>query len=181
MVEQQQIDEYLTELRHHLGSMTLTDREEIVREINAHIRDSAEEPGETVTSILSRLGPADKLAAQYREGLLIHRASQSYSPLVLLRGALRFTRRGLFGIFVAFAGLFGYWLGGGIVLVGLMVLPWLLIQRHTSTASAYPPTPFWVTVVGILVFIAMGCAILLLTTLLMRTALRVFRRWQLPL
>jgi len=36
------IQSYLTTLRLHLGPLTLAEREEIVREIAAHVRDSAE-------------------------------------------------------------------------------------------------------------------------------------------
>jgi uncharacterized membrane protein len=61
------IDSYLIELRLHLTRLTIGEREEIVREINAHIRDSAEESGVAVEAILARLGPAQELAAQYRD------------------------------------------------------------------------------------------------------------------
>jgi hypothetical protein len=44
MTPEMQIDSYLTALRLHLGPLTIAEREEIVREITAHIRDSAEEP-----------------------------------------------------------------------------------------------------------------------------------------
>ena len=84
-----QINTYLSSLRTHLGPMTLSERDEIVREITAHIRDSAEESGVGVETILApRLC---WLAAQYRDGALIRQASRSISPVTLMRGA-----RGLF-------------------------------------------------------------------------------------
>lgn len=115
-----QVDTYLSSLRTHLGPITLSERDEIIREISAHIRDSAEESGVSVETVLARLGPADQLAAQYRDGLLIRRASRSISPLLLLRGALRLATKGIAGIVVLFAGLFGYVMGGGMVLSGLL-------------------------------------------------------------
>ena len=69
MTAEKQIDSYLNALRIHLGSVTVAEREEIVREINAHIRDSVEESGASIESVLARLGPAKDLAAQYRDGL----------------------------------------------------------------------------------------------------------------
>ena len=84
MTQEMQIESYLTALRYHLGPLTIGEREEIVLEISAHIRDSAEEPGASIASVLAGLGPADKLAAQYRDGLLIRQASRSISPLLLL-------------------------------------------------------------------------------------------------
>ena len=120
MTAETQIESYLTALRLHLGPLTIAEREEIVREINAHIRDSAEEPGASVETVLARLGPAEELAAQYRDGLLIRKASRSNSPFVLLRATLRLATKGVFGIVVFFLAIFGYAMGGGLVLSGLL-------------------------------------------------------------
>src|ERR1035438_3624083 len=102
MTTEMQIDNYLTTLRLHLGPLTIAEREEIVREIAAHIRDSAEESGATVETVLARLGPAEELAAQYRDGLLIRKASRSISPLVLLRAPLRLATKSISGSAVFF-------------------------------------------------------------------------------
>jgi hypothetical protein len=112
-IDTMQIDTYLASLRTHLGPMTLGERDEIVREISAHIRDSAEESGVSVESILARLGSAEELAAQYRDGILIRQASRSISPVLLLRGALRLATKGISGIVVLFLGMVGYLIGGG--------------------------------------------------------------------
>ena len=56
MTEQQQIDQYLSVFRSNLRSVTLGEREEILREIGAHIRDSVEEGSTDVASVLERLG-----------------------------------------------------------------------------------------------------------------------------
>ena len=48
MTAEIEIENYLTALRLHLGPHTIVEREEIVREIGAHIRDSAEESGATL-------------------------------------------------------------------------------------------------------------------------------------
>ena len=98
MTTELQLDNYLTHLRLHLSPLTIADREEIVREIEAHVRDSAEESGATIGAVLARLGPAEALAAQYRDGLLIRAASRSLSPLVLLRATIRLASKGIFGI-----------------------------------------------------------------------------------
>jgi uncharacterized membrane protein len=119
MNPEMQMESYLTTLRSHLGLLTLAEREEIVREIEAHVRDSAEEPGATVETILARLGPAQELAAQYRDGLLIRKASRSFSPLVLLRASLRLATKGVSGVFVFFCSVFGYSIGAGLIFVAL--------------------------------------------------------------
>ena len=53
MTTELQIDNYLTALRLHLGPLTIAEREEIVREITAHIRDSAEVSGASVETVLA--------------------------------------------------------------------------------------------------------------------------------
>jgi hypothetical protein len=111
-----ELDTYMSSLRSHLGPMTLSQREEILREIGAHIRDSIEQSGTSLETVLTRLGPPDELAAQYRDGLLIRRASRSISPLLLLRAALRLATKGVSGIVVFFAAVLGYAMGGGFVL-----------------------------------------------------------------
>jgi uncharacterized membrane protein len=138
MNSEPQIGSYLTALRTHLGPLTVVEREEIIREITAHIRDSAEEPGVSVESVLGRLGPAEALAAQYRDGLLITRASQSISPPVLLRGALRLATKGAFGILVFFLGMFGYLTGGSLVLSALLKP---IFPANTVRAQPVDATP----------------------------------------
>lgn len=183
-----QIDEYLASLRSHLGPMTIGEREEIVREIGAHIRDSAEETGASVADVLARLGPAEALAAQYQEGLLIRRASRSVSPLLLLRGALRLATKGASGIVVFFVGLFGYAIGGGLVLTALVkpILPantgvWFKDGEFASSGVLFPPAPPAHEVLGLWYIpfaLTVGSLILLLTMFIIRTSLRASQRWQ---
>lgn len=192
MIADQTIDSYLTALRTHLGPMTLHDRDEIIREIGAHIRDSVEGSDASLEAVLARLGPADELAAQYRDGLLIRRASRSFSPLVLLRGALRLATGGVFGIIVFLVGMFGYTVGGGLVLSGLLKP---IFPNHTGLwiqdghflgfgTQLYPTPPPSSEMLGnwyIIVTIVAGSLTLLLTMFLIRTALRVSKMARLKL
>jgi len=189
MTAETQIDSYLTALRTHLDTLTIAQREEIVREIAAHIRDSAEESGASVESVLARLGPAEELAAQYRDGLLIRQASRSNSPIVLLRGALRLATKGVFGILVFFLGLFGYFMGGGLFLTGVLKV---IFPANTGMwfkdgyllfwgASTTPPGPPAYEVLGfwcIPLALFAGSLILVLTTAAIRAFLRVSQSWQ---
>jgi uncharacterized membrane protein len=190
MTSEMQIDSYLTALRTHLGQLTIAEREEIVREINAHIRDSAEEPGASVESVLSRLGPAEELAAQYRDGFLIRQASRSNSPVVLLRGTLRLATKGVFGILVFFLGLFGYMMGSGFFLTAVLKL---IFPANTGMwikndsvfvfwgSSITPPGPpahevlgFWHIPLALFV----GSLLLVLTTAAIRACLKLSQSWQ---
>ncbi len=189
MTETMQIDTYLSSLRTHLGPMTLSERDEIVREISAHIRDSAEESGVSVETILARLGSAEELAAQYRDGILIRQASRSISPVKLMRGALRLATKGVSGVIVFFVGIIGYCIGGGLVLSGMLkpIFPaqtgvWFRDGHMISSGTQfYPPPPPAHEVLGIWyipLMLTAGSLTLLATTFMIRASLRVSQRWQ---
>lgn len=189
MTETMQIDTYLSSLRTHLGPMTLSERDEIVREISAHIRDSAEESGVSVETILARLGSAEELAAQYRDGILIRQASRSISPVKLMRGALRLATKGVSGVIVFFVGMIGYCIGGGLVLSGMLkpIFPaqtgvWFRDGHMISSGTQfYPPPPPAHEVLGIWyipLMLTAGSLTLLATTFMIRASLRVSQRWQ---
>lgn len=189
MTAEVQLDTYLTTLRMHLAPLTIAEREEIVREITAHVRDSAEESGAPLASVLARLGPAEALAAQYRNGLLIRQASRSFSPLVLLRATLRLASKGIAGIVVFFLAVFGYAVGGGLVLTALLkpILPantgtWVRDGHVVSSGVLFPPpAPPAHEILGmsyILVALVAGSLTLLFTTWAIRTSLRLSQRFQ---
>jgi hypothetical protein len=189
MIAEQQIDSYLAALRIQLGPMTLHDREEIVREISAHIRDSVEESGAGVETILARLGSPVELAAQYRDGLLIRQASRSISPIKLMHGALRLATKGVFGILVFFVGIFGYTIGGGLTLSGLLkpIFPaqtgvWIqdghLVGWGTELPAFHPPAYEVLGMWYIPIMLTLGSLTLLLTSYLIRTSLRISQKWQ---
>ena len=189
MTEQQQIDQYLSVFRSNLHSVTLSEREEIIREIGAHIRDSVEERTTDVASVLASLGAPEELAMQYRDGMLIRHASRSFSPLLLLRAALRLATKGAFGIFVLFCGIFGYAFGAGIALTGLIKSfapahtgTWMQDGQIVSSGALLqiPPPParevlgWWYIPLALTV----GALLMIVTTVVIRFSLTVSQRWQ---
>ena len=183
------VDSYLAGLRAALGPMTLADREEIVREIAAHIRDSAAEHGDTEAAVVARLGLASALAAEYRDGLLIRRASRSISPILLLRAAARLATRSAAGVLVFFLGAFGYLIGGGMVLSAMLkpILPyntgmWMRDGVLVGFGTQLPGPPAGSTeVLGlwyIPILLIAGSLLLLATMYIIRTSLRISRRFQ---
>lgn len=188
MTDVQEIESYLNALRAALAPIALAEREEIVREIGAHLRDSVES-GVTTEQAIRSLGPATELAAQYRDGLLIRRASGSISPILHLRAALRLATKGAFGVLVFFLGTFGYLIGGGLVLSGLLkpLFPtntgvWFAGGHFVSSGTLFPaPQPpahevlgMWYVLVGLIA----GSLLLLSTSFAIRRSLRVSQRWQ---
>jgi hypothetical protein len=115
-----QIDNYLSELRKRLPRMPVQDREEIVREISAHIRECAQEPGSNIEDILKRLGSPAMVAAEYGHDRLMRRASRSFSPLLILRVTLALARRGVEGLALFFGTVLGYSMGVGLVVTALL-------------------------------------------------------------
>lgn len=189
MTEELQIEEYLSSLRDSLAPISLSEREEILREIGAHIRDSAEAPGASTATVLQRLGPPELLAAQYRDGLLVRQASRSISPVLLLRATLRLATKGVFGTLVFFSGMFGYAMGGGLIMTAFLkpILPahtgvWMDGDHIVSSGVIFPaPQPPAHEILGwwyIVVALTVGSLTLALTTIAIRAFLQVSLRWQ---
>ena len=189
MTPQQQIDEYLSRFELYLRATSRRDKEEIVREIRAHVRDSVEQHEGDVALVLSRLGEPDALAKQYSDSVLLQSASRSISPVVLLRAALRLAAKGVFGIFVLFCGGLGYAFGAGLILVGLIkpLAPahtglWILNGMPVSSGAlvVIPPPPAH-EVLGwwcIPIALTLGALILIVTTFAIRLTLRLSHSWQ---
>jgi HAAS len=138
-----QLETYLRSLRECLGSMAIAEREDIIREISVHIRESAEE-GTNVGAILARLGRPEDLAAQYTDDVIVRRASHSVSPVTILRATLHIGRRGAEGTILFFVAIFGYAAGLGFVITALLKSFFpretgLWVGPHTFDFGFYTP------------------------------------------
>jgi uncharacterized membrane protein len=187
-----QIEAYLSALRSQLAPITLAEREEILREIAAHIRDSVES-GTPIETVLARLGPPAELAAEYRDGQLIRAASRSVSPVTLLRATRRLAARGILGIIVFLCALIGYFTGGGLV-VGAIIKPfapnhvgvfttttktvWQTAGQLSTGIQTIGPRHELLGWWAIPIFLVSGAFILVFTTLAIRAFLRISRRVQ---
>jgi uncharacterized membrane protein len=172
----QSIAAYLAALRSQLAPITLSEREEILREIAAHIRD-AFEAGTPIDTVLDRLGTPSELAAEYRDGQLIRAASRSLSPLTLLRATLRLATKGITGILVFFCALFGYFTGG-LLVIAAMVKPFAPSHvgffRPTTAGTQHDLLGWWIMPLSLFG----GALLLILTTVAIRGFLRLSQRVQ---
>lgn len=193
MTSDTRVDEYLARLRKALGGMTLADREDITEEIRTHIQERASDEATDVGEVLARLGPAERLAEEYRTGLLVQEARRSISPLVILRACLRWAKTGAEGTIVFFIALFGYMMGAGFLLLALLKP---IFPRHTGLwvgpnvfdfsfrmglSTGYPP-PSVHEVLGwwfIPVSLVLGSLTILATTKLIRILMKRFQ-WRTP-
>jgi len=177
---------YLATLRRSLRGLPAAEQDEIVNEIEAHIRDRAAEGNTSAAVALANLGSAEEIADHYREGAILAQARSSISPLSLLHALFVFAKRGSLGTFALLAALVGYLTGAALVITALLklVVPhhvglWLGSHRFllglTSTAPQYAPETLglWYTpIMGV-----SGILLLWLTTLGTRTFLNHARRW----
>lgn len=173
MTADSKINDYLEAVRAYLGQATASEEEAIIRAVAARIRSSAEEPGETVESVLERLGHPKKLAVQYRDARLVAKAIQGYSPTLLLHAALR---TGIPGLSAFLFGLAGYWFGGGLLVFGTLMILWSAIHYTLHTPGAIGPG-----MLEIIALIGGGILILVFTTLVLRVLLGAFQRMRSPL
>lgn len=189
MNDDTKIEHYIIRLRARLVRLDPSEREDVVREIRAHIRDSMEESHLDAAEALARLGPPEELAAAYRDAALLRRAKTSFSPLLLLRAALRLATKGAFGIVVFFCAMFGYLLGGGMVLSGLLkcVLPahtgaWFDGDKFVTSGTLFPiPPPPAHDVLGwwyVPIALTLGGLVLAGTILVIHKSLNASQRWQ---
>ena len=101
------VGKYLLELDSRLAGVAPEEKNDILREIRSHILDSVE-GGAAVEPVLAGLGTPQELAERYRLEAMLTRASQSFSPWVLIQTAWRWAFMGVKGMLVFLVGMFGY-------------------------------------------------------------------------
>jgi len=164
------IEQYLARVRAHLVSATAAEEEEVIRDVSERIEELIAKTDHRTESALEQLGPAEKVAHQYRDALLISKASRSNSPVRLLHASLK---NGIPGVLAFLVGLAGYWFGGFVFVFGMLALFWSAVH-YTPTAHAAIGSSMLQTIWTIIA----GGTVLVLTTFLLRTLLRGSKRSQ---
>ena len=170
------INQYLADLKSALSGMTLSEREEIIEEIRAHIEERLRQGGMPVPEVLRRLGPAAELARDYNNGALLRRASRSRSPWFLLRTTYHWARTGVLGLVIFLLAFTGYTAGAAFLVcaflkplfpdrIGFWVGPsGVIFGIPATTRGATELLGPWFTQVAIL----MGIGFLIVTTIAVR-------------
>jgi uncharacterized membrane protein len=119
-VREQRIEAYLSQLEAALRRVPEEDKQDILREIQAHILDSAAsaaDPDRTVERVLRLLGAPEELAARYSAEHMFRRAGRSFSPLLLLRTCWSWAKIGVKGTLAFLIALFGYAMALGLTIL----------------------------------------------------------------
>jgi len=108
---EERIATYLGRLDAALADVFPPQRDEIVREIRAHILDSVASSADREAAaqrVLRLLGTPEELAERYHTECLLTRAGRSLSPLLLLRTCWRWAALGIKGTLAFLLAVFGY-------------------------------------------------------------------------
>lgn len=113
----QRIEAYLARLKSALRKLPAEEREDILREIGAHILDSVGSSADreaAIERVLRLLGTPEELASRYSTESLLARASRSFSPWLLLHTCWRWAKLGTKGTLAFLVALFGYAMALGL-------------------------------------------------------------------
>jgi uncharacterized membrane protein len=106
------IETYFAELNGRIADLPRPQREELVKELRAHVMDRLEqmaEPGEEgCRTVLKALGTPDEIARQFRMELILRRSSWRISPIAVLRAGARWTVAGVQGYTIFLVAVIGY-------------------------------------------------------------------------
>lgn len=105
------VESYLVRLSTALSAVGPAERDEIVREIRAHILDSvssATDAAAALDRVLRLLGGPEELADRYTTERLLTRAGRSFSPWLLLRTSWHWAKLGIAGTITFFVAFIGY-------------------------------------------------------------------------
>lgn len=122
-----QVENYLSRLEMAIAKTSAQDKQDIVREIRAHIADSIAGSGDrqaAVGRVLGLLGTPEQLALRYSTECQLTRASRSFSPWLLLRTSWSWAKTGVKGTLAFLIALFGYAMALGLT-ISLFIKPFM--------------------------------------------------------
>jgi uncharacterized membrane protein len=105
--ESEIIERYLADIREAASNAPAAERDEFIEEIRSHILDRLAD-STSVDDVLRAIGDPRQLAAQFTSQAGLRREARSFKPWSLLRGMLRWSVAGTFGLMAFFVAVFGY-------------------------------------------------------------------------
>ncbi len=117
------LEAYLRQVRHGLKGLPPAEADEIVNELRSHVLDRADGAPLTaamVASATSGLGAPRDLARMYLSERMAERVEVRRSPWNILGAVWRLAGVSMRALFVFLVSLFGYVLGGGLILIAFL-------------------------------------------------------------
>ncbi|HKV93020.1 MAG TPA: hypothetical protein VJW20_10765 [Candidatus Angelobacter sp.] len=112
MTSNPMIESYFDALSTQLSDLAQPKREEVIRELRAHVFDRLEQvtvqSDDACRTVLKAMGTPEEIARQYRMELLLNRSAWRISPWKMLRTLFRWTLTGIQGYIVFVLAMLGY-------------------------------------------------------------------------
>ena len=180
------IETYFAALTTQLADLPQPKRDEVIRELRAHVFDRLEQitvpTDDDCRAVLTAMGSPVEIARQYRVELLLSRSAWRISPVKMLRTLFRWTLTGIQGYLVFVMALIGYSLGACFYITALMkpLFPrniGFFVSEQGVNVARFPAPPPGVEMMGpyyipFAVFLGFLCT--LATTLAIRFVVRRF-------
>jgi HAAS len=188
MTSNPMIESYFAALTTQLSDLPQPKRDEVIRELRAHVFDRLEQiavpTDDDCRTVLTAMGTPVEIARQYRVELLLNRSAWKISPWSLLRTLFRWTLTGIQGYVVLVLAMLGYTVGACLYITALLkpLFPrhiGLFVSEQGINLARFPDPPPGMEVLGayyIPFAVLLGFLFTLGTTLAIRFVVRKFGR-----
>jgi hypothetical protein len=186
MTSNPMIESYFAALDTQLADLPQVKRQEVIRELRAHVFDRLEPitvpTDDDCRAVLQAMGSPQEIGRQYRLELLLNKSAWRISPWSMLRTLFRWTLTGIQGYIVFVLALLGYTLGACLYITALLkpVFPrnvGAFISDQGLNLARFPEPPPGTEVLGayyIPMAVFVGFLVTLSTTLAIRFVVRRF-------
>ena len=186
MTSNPMIESYFAALTTQLSDLPPAKREEVVRELRAHVFDRLEQitvpTDDDCRTVLKAMGTPEEIARQYRVELLLNKSAWRISPWSMLRTLFRWTLTGIQGYIVFVLAVLGYTLAASFYVTALLkpFFPHnvgVFVSEGCLNLAHFPEPPPGAEILGIYyvpVAVFVGFLFTLGTTLAIRFVARHF-------
>jgi uncharacterized membrane protein len=186
MTSNPMIESYFAALSTQLSDLPQPRRDEVVRELRAHVLDRLEQitvpTDDDCRTVLKAMGTPEEISRQYRVELLLSRSAWRISPWRMLRTLFRWTLTGIQGYIVFVVAIVGYTMSAAFYITALLkpLFPHnvgIFVSDQGVNLARFPVPPAGVEVLGpyyIPIAVFAGFLFTLVTTLVIRFVVRKF-------
>lgn len=157
MTSNPMIESYFAALTTQLADLPQPKREEVVRELRAHVFDRLEQisvpTDDDCRMVLKAMGTPEEIGRQYRVELLLNRSAWKISPWSMLRTLFRWTLTGIQGYIVFVVAMLGYTVGASLYVTALLkpLFPHhvgLFVSEQGINLARFPDPPVGTEMLG---------------------------------